>query len=189
MPMVLRYNWWSLMARGLAAVIFSACVFLTFQVVASLVLWFAGYAFIDGLFALMAAVRIPQGATRWRSMMLEGAAGIAAAIVTAVLMFSSRTPTQIPLLLIIAIWALLRGSLEFAAAVRLRSARAESLLIVMAVLSVVFGMTVMMGVFTVPLYLTLGVGTYAAVFGLLMMLLAAKMRDFTIALSPRLTRA
>jgi uncharacterized membrane protein HdeD (DUF308 family) len=189
MPVVLRYNWWSLMMRGMAAVIFSACVFWTIDVLPALVLWFTGYAFVDGMFALMAAARIPQGATRWRSMLLEGAAGIATAIVTAVLMFTSSTATQIPLLLIVAIWALVRGALEFAAAVRLRSARAERLLIIMAILSVVFGMAVIVPVFTVPLYVALGVGTYAAIFGLLMMTLAAKMRGFTIAPSPRLRRA
>ena len=73
----LAQNWWTLVLRGLAAIIFGILAYIwpgiTFTV---LVLFFGAYALWDGVFALIGAFRT-QGERRW-PLILEGIAGIAA---------------------------------------------------------------------------------------------------------------
>ena len=61
----LAQNWWTLVLRGLAAIIFGILAYIwpgiTFTV---LVLFFGAYALWDGVFALIAAFRT-QAERRW----------------------------------------------------------------------------------------------------------------------------
>src|SRR5207247_1230562 len=103
--------------RGLAALVFGTLVFfwpgITLVV---LVLWFGAYALIDGLFAIIAAVKAAGRQQRWGSMLLEGVSGIGAGV----LAFLWPGITALVLLYLIATWSILTGIFEIAAAIRLR---------------------------------------------------------------------
>ena len=98
--------------RGLAAVIFGLLALVWPEItVLALVLVFGAYAFVDGVFALVAAVRGRQlagGSRAW--LVLEGLLGIGAGIVAVVW----PDITALALLWVIAFWAVLTGVLEIA---------------------------------------------------------------------------
>ena len=82
----LSRSWWILAVRGAAAVIFGLLALIWPQItLLALVLVFGAYAFIDGVFALVAAARGRQlagGSRGW--LVLEGLLGIGAGIVALV---------------------------------------------------------------------------------------------------------
>src|SRR5215813_13393347 len=80
---VLATNWWSPVLRGIAAIFLGlVTVAVPGVAVVGLVLMFAAFMFIDGLLALVGAVRAAGARERWGALLLEGIAGIAAAAVT-----------------------------------------------------------------------------------------------------------
>ena len=61
MPIDLARNWWALALRGAAALLFGLIALIwPPSAVAALVLLFGAYAFVDGIFNLIAAVRAPR---------------------------------------------------------------------------------------------------------------------------------
>jgi uncharacterized membrane protein HdeD (DUF308 family) len=138
----LSRSWWILAVRGAAAVIFGLLALIWPQItLLALVLVFGAYAFIDGVFALVAAARGRQlagGSRGW--LVFEGLLGIGAGIVALVW----PGITALALLWVIAFWAVLTGVLEIVAAVRLRRVLDnEWLLVVAGTLSIIFGLILM----------------------------------------------
>ena len=70
-----------------------------------LTLFFGAYAFMDGIFALIAAYRRREGRTAVWPLVLVGVLGIAAGIAT----FLWPEMTALALLMFIAVWALFIG--------------------------------------------------------------------------------
>jgi len=139
----------------------------------ALVFLFAGYALVDGVTSIIAAVHAAEARERWVSMVLEGLVGIAAAIVTAVW----PAITALALVYVIAAWAVLTGALEVAAAVRLRRhISGEWLLILSGVASLLFGFLLAIAPLAGALVIALWVGAYALVFGVLLVALGFRLR-------------
>ena len=117
----LARNWWALAVRGLAAVLFGILVFVWPGVsLAVLVLLFGAYAFVDGIFALVATVRASAEARPAWPLLVEGLAGIGAGLVTVIW----PGITTLVLLYVIAAWAVITGVFEvvlIALALRLRA--------------------------------------------------------------------
>ena len=103
----------------------------------TLVLLFGAYAFVDGIFNVIAFFRVFSH--HW-ALLIEGLIGIIAGIVT----FAWPAITAIALLYIIAFWAIFTGIFEIIAGIRLRKAITnEWLLLLIGVLSLVFGMLIL----------------------------------------------
>ena len=77
----LARNWWALVLRGIAGVIFGVLTFMfPAMTLAVLILLFGAYAIVDGVFNLVAAVSGRTGQPWWH-LVLEGIVSIAAGVI------------------------------------------------------------------------------------------------------------
>ena len=138
---LLAGNWWALALRGLLAVLFGiTALVMPGLTLAVLVLLYGGYAFVDGTFAVVAALAGRTYGSPWWAMLIRGLLGIAVGIMT----FAWPGITELALLYIIAAWAVVTGGFEIAAAIRLRKEiQGEWLMALSGARSVLFGLAVM----------------------------------------------
>src|SRR5207245_10107763 len=112
----LARNWWALVLRGIAGVIFGVLTFINpGMTLAVLIVLFRAYGIVDGVFNLVAAFSGRTGQPWWH-LVLEGIVSIAAGVIA----FAWPGLTALALLWVIAGWAIVTGVLEIVAAVRLR---------------------------------------------------------------------
>lgn len=170
----LARNWWTLAIRGAAAIIFGLLTFfLPGVTLAALILLFAAYAIIDGVFNLVAAFR---GHTEERSRWLLAVAGLVS-VAAGIVAFAMPGLTALVLVYVIGTWALVTGVLEIVAAIRLRDEIPnEWWLGASGALSVVFGLLLMIAPGAGALALVLWIGAYAILFGALLVGLAFRLR-------------
>jgi len=172
---VLSRNWWALALRGLAAIVFGLLAFILPGItLTALILLFSAYMLVDGVFAIVAAVRAEERDTRWWLLLAEGVLGVLAGIVA----FAWPGLTALALLYLVAAWSIITGILQIVGAIRLRrEIEGEWALILGGVLSVVFG--VLLAVLPGPGILALLwlIGAYAVVSGVLLIILAFRVRN------------
>jgi uncharacterized membrane protein HdeD (DUF308 family) len=136
------------------------------------VLLFGFYAILDGIFDIVSAMKAPGH--HW-PLLVEGIVGIVAGIVT----FMWPGITAMFLLYLIAFWAILTGVLEIVAGIRLREVIAnEMLLILMGVISTLFGILIIIFPGAGALAIIIWIGAYAVVFGIILIVLAFRLRSF-----------
>jgi uncharacterized membrane protein HdeD (DUF308 family) len=169
-----RY-WWTVVLRGVLAVLFGLVAWIWPDVtVRVLVLLFGFYALVDGLLALAAALvggRLASGRRGW--LVFEGVAGVAAGVLT----FIWPDVTTLVLLYVIAFWAIATGVLEVVAAVLLRrELRGEWLLAAGGVVSVLFGIFLLVRPGDGAIAIAWLIGLYAIVFGIALVALGLRMR-------------
>ena len=167
----LTANWWALAIRGMVAVLFGLLtLFLPGITLVTLVLLFGAYALVDGVFNVIAFFRVASH--QW-ALLIEGVVGIVAGVIT----FAMPAITAIALLYLIAFWAILTGIFEIVAGIRLRKAIAnEWLLLMMGVLSLLFGFLILFAPGAGALAIMLWIGAYALVFGVFLLALAFRLR-------------
>jgi uncharacterized membrane protein HdeD (DUF308 family) len=182
MKLVLAENWWSLAIRGLVALIVGAIAFVWPGItLAALVILFGAYALIDGVVSLAGAWRASRAHERWGVLLLEGIAGIVAAVIA--ILWPGITAYA--LVVLIAAWALVTGAFEIAAAVRLRKhISGEWLLALSGVVSILFGFLIIAFPLAGALAIAYMVGIYAFVFGLLLLALGFRLRSWSKGLHP-----
>jgi uncharacterized membrane protein HdeD (DUF308 family) len=172
---VLSRNWWALALRGLAAIVFGLLAFILPGItLTALILLFSAYMLVDGVFAIVAAVRAEERDTRWWLLLAEGVLGVLAGIVA----FVWPGLTALALLFLVAAWSIITGILQIVGAIRLRrEIEGEWALILGGVLSVIFG--VLLAVLPGPGILALLwlIGAYALVSGVLLIILAFRVRN------------
>jgi uncharacterized membrane protein HdeD (DUF308 family) len=173
MLQLLARRWWALALRGAIAVLFGLLtLFIPGVTLISLVLLFGFYAILDGIFDIVSAMQAPGH--HW-PLLVEGIVGIVAGIVT----FMWPGITAMFLLYLIAFWAILTGVLEIVAGIRLREVMAnEMLLILMGVISTLFGILIIIFPGAGALAIIIWIGAYAVVFGTILILLAFRLRSF-----------
>jgi uncharacterized membrane protein HdeD (DUF308 family) len=170
-------NWWSLVGRGLLAIGFGVFAWVRPDLFwASLILVFGVYAVVDGVFALVAAVK-DDSSGRWGHL-LEGIVGIA----FGVLVFFFASAVGIAVVLLIGAWAVLTGLLEIVSAVRLRREIADEWLLgIGGVLSIGLGLILLLQPRFGQVITTYILGTYGILFGLLLVLLGLRVRGHRVA--------
>jgi len=176
MVIVLSRNWWTLALRGLFAVLFGIMAFAGPGItLGALVLLYGAYAFADGVLAIAAALVGRTVGVPWWALLIEGLAGIGVGIIT--LLWPGIT--ALVLLYLIAFWAVVTGVFEIVAAIRLRKEiRGEWLLALSGVLSVLFGVALIVSPGAGALAVVWLIGAYAIVFGALMIALALRLRSW-----------
>ena len=139
---LLSRSWWVLLFRGAIAILFGIVAITSpGMTVASLVLYFAVFAFVDGVASVFQAVFGGQDETesRW-VLLLEGLLGIAVGVIT----FQAPGITTLMLLLYIGFWAMASGLLRIIMAIRLRKEiEGEWWMILGGVVSILFGMSML----------------------------------------------
>jgi uncharacterized membrane protein HdeD (DUF308 family) len=172
----LARNWWVFLIRGLLGIAFGVITFFEPAIsLAALVLLFGAYAFVDGVFAVVSAVRRHTGATPWWLLLLEGVAGIAAGVMALVW----PGLTALALLWVIAAWALVTGAFEIAAAIRLRRViTGEWLLVLSGLASIAVGVLLMAFPGPGVLVVVLWIGAGAFVSGIMMAALSIRLRSW-----------
>lgn len=172
---VLARNWWALLIRGIAAVVFGILAFIwPAPTLLAIGLLFGAYAFVDGVFAIVAAVRAAQSHERWWPFLIEGIVGLVIAGITVY----DVSITLLALYFTIAAWAFLTGILEIVAAIQLRKMIANEIMLILAgILSILFGAFMIWHPVAASVAIVWIIGTYAVVFGIVMIGLAFRLRN------------
>jgi uncharacterized membrane protein HdeD (DUF308 family) len=169
----LTSRWWVLVLRGVAAILFGILAFgaPTSGLLALVLVW-GIYALADGVLAVTHSAQRGRSGERWGWLFFEGLVGIAAGILT----FTRPGLTAMALLIVIAVWAIVTGVAEIATAIRVRRyIRGEWMLALTGVLSIAFGVLLLAFPGSGALALVWLIGTYAIVFGALMIGLGLRM--------------
>lgn len=174
MNALLARNWGLVLLRGALALIFGLLVvLLPGLALASLVLLFSAYMLADGLFTIVSAVRAAGTHERWGWLVLEGLLDIAAGVVA----FFWPGITLLVFVALVAAWAILSGVALLVAAFRLHKAHGRWLMGLAGLLSIIWGVLLVFAPIVGALVLTLWIGAYAAAFGLVLIVLALRLRQ------------
>jgi uncharacterized membrane protein HdeD (DUF308 family) len=172
----LKLNWWLLALRGLIAVVFGVLAFMWPGATLLTLVWlFGAFALLNGILSLVLAAKTPKGYPKVGSLIFGGLLGILAGL----LAFVMPGITALGLLILIAAWAIATGVMELVAAVRLRKIITnEWLLILAGIASVAFGVILLLQPAAGALALVWLIGAWALVFGILLMILAFRVRNW-----------
>lgn len=169
----LARNWWALALRGLLGILLGITAFFwPALTLAALVLLFAAYMLVDGVFAVIAGIRAAERHERWWPFIIEGFLGIAAGIIAALW----PGIALLTFIYVAGFWAILTGVSLLAAAWRLHQAHGEWLLMVNGALSLIWGIVVIFWPIAGAIVLAWWIGAYALFFGIIMLILAFRLR-------------
>jgi uncharacterized membrane protein HdeD (DUF308 family) len=173
---ILFRNWWVLLLRGIIAIAFGILTWFQPGIsLAALVLLFGAYVLADGILGVWTAFSGRKEHEDWWVLLLWGLLGIGVGIIA----LMAPGITALALLFYIAVWAIATGVLEIVAAVRLRKEiKGEWWLILGGLVSVVFGVLLLARPGPGALALLWVIATYAVIFGVVMVILAFKVRSF-----------
>ena len=166
--------WWLLALRGVAglalAVVAVVWPMLTLE---ALLFGFGIYAAVDGAFAIYAGLVRHEGGYAFWPFVVEGALGLAFGAI--VLAFPDAMAFW--LWYLVAGWALATGLFELLAAGRVRRVyEGEPLLAGAGLASLVLGFIMVVWPRTAMIALSWLIGVYAAIFGVLLIVLAARLK-------------
>ena len=167
---VLTQKWWAVALRGILAIVFGiVALVLPGATLVSLAVVFGAYAFVSGVFAIVAAFGSRGRDAVW--YVLDGILGIAVGLAT---LFFPGIAAQ-ALVLLIGLWAILTGIFEVIAGFELPIKR-DWLLVIAGIASIVFGVLVFVYPATGALAITWLIGLYALMFGGSMLAFGIRLR-------------
>jgi uncharacterized membrane protein HdeD (DUF308 family) len=169
-----RDNWWIVVVRG-ALSVGAGVVALLWPAAAMLaiVALFGLFAFVNGIFGLAGALRYHGDRGHGGVLALQGVLGIAAGMMA----FMYPDAALYALVLAAAGWAVVTGALELIAAVRLRrELRGEWMLALAGVLSIAFGVAMLLQPLTGAITLLWLFVGYSIAWGLLLVVLGVSAR-------------
>ncbi len=171
----LARHWWVFLVRGLVAIAFGLVgLFYPAATLLTFILFYGVFALVDGVFAVVSAVRGKEGmGPRWW-LALVGVLGIVAGLVT----YAWPGLTALALLTVIGVWALLYGVSEIVGAIRLRKEiDNEWLLLIHGALAVLFGLMVLVRPGAGALALIWLIASFALASGVLLIALAFRLKS------------
>ncbi len=185
---VLSRNWWVLLIRGIAAIIFGIGILFLWSpglVLQTMTIVFGAYAIVDGVFAIIGGIQ-HRSHPRWWAVVLEGIISVLAGIGA----FLFPGLAVISLLYIIAFWAVATGVMQIISALQLRKEiDNEWMLIIGGIVSIIFG--VLLVVFPESSIVTLLwlFAVLSIAFGVMMAILAFRVRNMGGTTTPTRTPA
>jgi uncharacterized membrane protein HdeD (DUF308 family) len=173
MSALLAENWWAIALRGVAAILFGIIALLMPGItIEAFVLLFAAYMLVDGIFAIVAGVRAARHRERWGALMLQGILDLIAAAIAIFVPIA----TILAFVYLNAAWAIVTGVLMLAAVSRLHRTHGKWILALGAVLSLVWGVLLILASIPGIVVMTWWVGDYAIIFGCALVVLAFRLR-------------
>jgi len=148
MQRMLEMGWWALFVRGLAAIVFGLLLLFAPGITLaaggfSLVFLFSAFAIINGASMVISAIQNRQG--QWLLWLILGVISVFAGVYTLLHPVISSVITIAIMVNIIGIWAILNGFTEIAIAWRIRhEIDHEVFMILSGILSVIFGIIVLL---------------------------------------------
>lgn len=172
MEQQLARTWWMPLVRGIAAVIFGILALIWPGItLLVLVIFFGAYAIVDGIVAIYSAYRHEVRSRAWAVAL--GVIGILAGLAA----FIWPGITSLVLLYLIALWAIFTGIAEIADGVQLRKIISnEWMLILGGVLSVIFGVLLLLWPAAGLLSLVWLVGIFALLYGITLIALSFRLK-------------
>lgn len=168
-------NWWLFLLRGIFAVIFGL-IALIFPgpTMLSLVLLFSAYMLVDGIAGIISAVRaIRRKEDRWGLLIFEGLLNIAVGVAA----FLWPGLTVIAFVWLVAAWAIVTGGLMTAAGFRLNMDHGRWWMVLGGLLSLVYGVLLIVAPLIGAIVLTWWIGAYALAFGIALVIFSFKLRS------------
>ncbi len=163
-------NWWLIALRGAMAILLGILILLDPSVVISLI---AAFAIVDGVFAVIQAFQ-NRGQRQWIWMLLEGIVGV----IFGIIVLTFPVGAAIAVTLVIAGWAIATGIFEVVQAIRLREEiKGEFWLGLAGIASIIFGVLAILFPLTTFLTLTWLIAGYAIMFGVVLIMLAFRVRN------------
>jgi uncharacterized membrane protein HdeD (DUF308 family) len=171
---ILSRYWWLTLLRGVTWVLFGIMVFAQPGItLVTLTILFGLFTLADGIGHVVSALGGRHETDNWWVLLLAGLCGI----VVGVLTFLAPGITALVLLFYIAAWAISTGLLQLVTAIRLRKEiEGEFWLALSGLVSIVFGLFLMVRPGEGALSVLWIIGAYAIVFGLLLIALALRTR-------------
>jgi uncharacterized membrane protein HdeD (DUF308 family) len=168
-------NWWLFTLRGVLGILFG-CIALIFPgpTILSLVLFFSAYTLVDGVAGIISAVRaIRRKEDRWGLLIFEGLLNIAVGIAA----FLWPGITVVAFVWLIAAWAIVSGGLMTAAGFRLNIDHGRWWMVLGGLLSLAYGVLLIVTPLIGAIVLTWWLGAYALVFGVALVIFSFKLRS------------
>ena len=171
---VLANNWWAVALRGAIAILFGIAAFaMPFVTMLSLVVVFAVFSFIDGVFGVVMSVRGARKGERWIWLLLSSILGI----VTGAVGLLWPGITVLAFVILVAAWALVSGTFMLVSAFRLKIDHGRVWLVIGGIASVVLGILLAISPLIGALVLTFWIGAHALVLGATLLVLSYKLRS------------
>lgn len=181
-PDSLTRHWWVFALRGVLTIIFGILAFyIPGAAVMALTMVFGIFALVDGGLDLVSGINWGRNGRPWGSRVVSGILGIVVGVLVLILPQMAAMGLTAFLWTAIAVLAIAIGSLQIAAAIRLRQEiQGEWLMALGGVISVALGAGALMLFWVSPIIslLSLGVliGTYAIIHGVTLCMLAFKLK-------------
>jgi uncharacterized membrane protein HdeD (DUF308 family) len=179
---LLAQNWWAIALRGVFAIIFGLIALLVpGATMLALVLLFAAYLLVDGIFAIIAALRAARRHERWGWLIFEGIVDL----VTGAIAVVWPLITIVVFALLMGAWAIVTGALLLGASYRLNIPYGRWLMALAGAISVIWGVLLIVWPLIGALVVTWWMAAYALIFGVAMLVLAFRLRSRRPAVAPR----
>lgn len=168
-------NWWLILLRGIAAVLFGLTALLLPDItLVTLVVLFGAYVLLDALFTLLTAFRKDDDQADWWVVLLEGLIGL----LTGAAVLAWPEITALVLVYLAAGWAVVTGILEITAAVFLRrEIQGEWFLVLSGAASTIIGAVLFLQPDAGMIVISWLIGVYALIFGILLLVLSLQLRS------------
>jgi uncharacterized membrane protein HdeD (DUF308 family) len=167
-------SWPAIALRGVAGVLFGLlAVFAPVTTALSLVLVFSIYLMADGFLAIFSAFRAMRERHSWGLLAVEGVANIIASLV----LFFMPKLGIVTFVVIVAVWSLFAGGVKLVTSMRRGPVPARGWLAFSAVVSLLFGLVLLVSPVIGAVVLTWWLGIYGLVFGVVLLFLAFQLRS------------
>ena len=171
---ILGRNWWVMLLRGIAAIVFGViAVAWPGPTVFVLIILFGAYTLVDGIIEIWSGIQSRNEHDRWWVEILIGLAGVVAGI----LVMTWPGVSALALMYVIAAWMVVTGVLQIVYAIRLRKEISnEWLLGLSGLLSLLLGVYFFAFPGKGAISLVWVIGIYAIMFGILLIVFSFRVK-------------